>query len=283
MFNKKLVLGSLAGATLLAGAMIMLPTVAEAAVAGACSNCHTMHATTAGLDNTAGAFDYLLVGGCSACHTGGTNATGTGRDATKDNAPQVDNTGTNMLAGGYFSGTGANQHDTLSLGDVPNLTTSPGGSFVAATLDCANCHGALAHHGTPAVTNYRGLGVTGAGTVPSTIYGVNGDYNAANYSTTGMNSVCTACHGGFHGGTGADTGSASPWIRHPTEVNATTIYTFAGDVTTPIGEDDGVMCISCHRPHGSGFADLLRFDYTDNVAGTAQATLDGCEACHGEK
>ena len=106
-----------------------------------------------------------------------------------------------------------------------------------------------------------------------------------------MNLFCASCHGLFHGdlNTSSDNNGSKPWIRHPTNVNSSLIgANYEGNLkAVPLGDagatgTNQVMCISCHRPHGSAVNDLLRFSYsgTDNYAGDVPASL-GCETCHG--
>jgi predicted CXXCH cytochrome family protein len=51
--------------------------------------------------------------------------------------------------------------------------------------------------------------------------------------------------------------------------------------TANIGTGDQVMCLSCHKAHGSKWPNALRFDYTgmDAHLGTGTRT-DGCFFCH---
>ena len=61
---------------------------------------------------------------------------------------------------------------------------------------------------------------------------------------------------------------------------------FAWASGTPSGEvapgTDMVMCLSCHRPHGSRYADLLRWDYSAMDAGGGGSDV-GCFYCHTTK
>ncbi len=115
-----------------------------------------------------------------------------------------------------------------------------------------------------------------------------------------ISELCAICHGNFHnesGGPGTDTGTASPWLRHPTDVlipsdwiigdegtyiltasdykNNPVGYAFAGD--TP-GTQRMATCVSCHRAHGTDNDDLLRWDYDTQEAGST--TAYGCLGCH---
>ena len=121
-------------------------------------------------------------------------------------------------------------------------------------------------------------------------YGVEVTQNV--YDATTMNLFCASCHGLFHGfnqGVGEDP-IPNTWLRHPTDVSLSREYpaaTFTGSKTIPLGNEDPadtdvVMCISCHRPHGSPYPDLLRFNYSVNKAGDPSAAA-GCETCHGVK
>jgi predicted CXXCH cytochrome family protein len=106
-----------------------------------------------------------------------------------------------------------------------------------------------------------------------------------------MNTFCATCHGDFHGV--ANTGSG-PFVRHPTDEAVTDDWaTPTVDVannpwgfTSTAGLSTGVaytatggmvMCVSCHRAHGSGQSDNLRFTYANQVAGSAGV---GCQGCH---
>ena len=117
---------------------------------------------------------------------------------------------------------------------------------------------------------------------------------------------CAFCHGEFHGIN--DTQSGSSWIRHPsdhglpgagTEYAAYTIYSPeapiarketvldgmsgpSSDVETGTADADEVSCISCHRAHGSPYADMLRWDYSGMIAGGGGGS-GGCFTCHTAK
>lgn len=126
------------------------------------------------------------------------------------------------------------------------------------------------------------------------------------YSVTAF---CCGCHGNFHeqnayAATGA--GSQSPWLRHPSDfvipnsgeyASMSTTYNPDVPVARPIGftgwasgtpsdslslGTDMVMCLSCHRPHGSPYDDMLRWDYSTINAGGGSNT-DGCFFCHTTK
>ena len=131
-------------------------------------------------------------------------------------------------------------------------------------------------------------------------------------SSKTISAFCAQCHGNFHSGTnqiayGDDV--TSSWLRHPTDYDmgntpADSEYkSYNTDGTTysleaPVGTidistwtdtvsvtGDGtaiVTCISCHRAHGSPYADLLRWDYsTVDAAGGDGNT--GCFICHTTK
>lgn len=108
---------------------------------------------------------------------------------------------------------------------------------------------------------------------------------------------CCGCHSNFH----IEQDGSSNWIRHPAdavlpttgEYNAYTSY----DPTVPVArpdlsgysvpsstvtpDADMVMCLSCHRPHGSPYPDILRWDYTTMNAGGGGS--GGCFTCHTTK
>ena len=129
----------------------------------------------------------------------------------------------------------------------------------------------------------------------------------ANYGTKDTISfLCAECHGVFHGTIDGDATSGSPWVRHPTDImlpnsgeyadynpdNANvysveapvarpTVPASSSDSVTP-GTDAIVMCLSCHRAHGSPQNDLLRWDYSSIQAGTG-TNDNGCFVCHTTK
>ena len=138
--------------------------------------------------------------------------------------------------------------------------------------------------------------------------------------TISISQLCAECHGAFHNSSGSYPGGsgiqgsgatmASPWIRHPTDFDMGEATgadytaamlndynpnvpvgrsTLSGLTTTSTISSDGtatgvaiVMCISCHRAHGSPYADLLRWKYGNVVAGTSNPNY-GCFVCHTTK
>lgn len=269
--------------------------------------------------------DKLLKGaGCAGCHTGGSNDATTGVLDTADpmKPPQVSDS-TNFLAGGYFAGaTDTEHHNVADLYALDSNFTddinAPGGTFTLddgngdPALTCDTCHGASGHHsggGEYRLLSYGSTDVVLDG-ADSGNFGVL-DKAVSGYESTSMNAFCAECHGGFHGTDQYDAAAGTPWLRHPTDWSLTeadagstsTDYTANyGDGTDvvgagtlaaaiPLGDDgtnaDDLMCISCHRPHGSANDDMLRFAYNngdagDNVAGDATESF-GCETCHGSK
>lgn len=101
--------------------------------------------------------------------------------------------------------------------------------------------------------------------------------------------------------------TSNPWLRHPSGVNipigdATGEYSQMAGVAyspaIPVAQDiagnatlidvgDQVMCLSCHRAHGSDKPDSLRFDYsaaaTGMIAHAGTERTDGCFYCHRSK
>ncbi|OGQ99170.1 MAG: hypothetical protein A2521_08730 [Deltaproteobacteria bacterium RIFOXYD12_FULL_57_12] len=148
-------------------------------------------------------------------------------------------------------------------------------------------------------------------------YGAN-RANDSDSDTATISSLCAQCHPNFHndsGGQALGSGAsniASPWLRHPTDIkmnNASeyaAYYTAGYSVLAPVarsavpaassatvdavaGTDAIVMCLSCHKAHGSEYADILRWDYD---AGTTACVSEigagpgagcGCFKCHSGK
>jgi len=140
----------------------------------------------------------------------------------------------------------------------------------------------------------------------------------------GIGGFCAGCHSTFHAmGQGAipyapiDNGGddntdnlitanstpSNPWLRHPTNVNIPNNGEYAAMFSGPaaynpavpvaqnpagnpniIDAGDQVMCLSCHRAHGSNQPDALRFNYSTIVAHNAGAAAGtGCFYCHTTK
>lgn len=241
-------------------------------------------------------------------------------------------TATTPLAGGNFYGNGTADttiHNAIGtaglgvdgvLGNIP-----PGGSTLGTQLSCAGTAGC---HGEPAVSNsdaaIKGSHHTNTtGTLDGTtvgksfrfLKGVTGvedsnweqsasstDHNGykgatdVNGTAADISFSCGSCHGnglagGFHGTAGVST--ATPWLRHPTDIVLTsttaTGYGVTYNLETPValatpstsvsavGVTSRVICLTCHNAHGSPYADLMRFDYTMNAGGGGTT---GCLRCH---
>jgi len=110
-----------------------------------------------------------------------------------------------------------------------------------------------------------------------------------------MTGFCCGCHGNFH--VQYDSGK---WIRHPSDAvipsSGEYQYYTTYDPLVPVARSslssvsstvsgaagDMVMCLSCHRPHGSPYPDMLRWDYTTMNAG-GDENDSGCFVCHTNK
>jgi len=133
-----------------------------------------------------------------------------------------------------------------------------------------------------------------------------------------MSAYCSGCHHQFHGDTYTYDGTGdghAPWIRHPTHLALASTaaekeyhnYNDGGGYSplAPIARDqdrlatmpgptsevfvasgqaqgDQVMCLSCHRAHGTPHKDMLRWDYQTCDASSGNADC-GCFVCHTTK
>ncbi len=137
-----------------------------------------------------------------------------------------------------------------------------------------------------------------------------------------MGKFCGGCHAKFHSpgfetiytdnGSGA---SESPWLRHPADYAMPDAGEFANaaggiigmayDPLVPVGkpvplgapadaevvkEFDTVMCLSCHRAHGSPYEHMLRWEGNNMRTGATGGTDahedvigTGCFKCHSAK
>jgi hypothetical protein len=295
MLNKKLVLGSLAGASLLVGAAILVPSNVSALglMQGTCVNCHTMHDSVAGTDQGVfGAQKQLLKwNGCVGCHSIGANANPGGYTGSVLNAePYAPQVGTEASAtqngGGYFN-TDASSHNVIEEGLTASATgdydsdVTPGGSFPTSTgeeFNCIDCHGdAVGGHHTytgqsntrdgSANNSYRMLRadsvnddtVDGAGV--SALAPGTDTYVLPNRIGAEVDAFCADCHSVFHVTQGSQ---AAGWIRHPTGVSlaSAAVGTYT-DPETPAAQNTTI-------PTG------------DNAAGTLTGTdrLVMCVSCH---
>lgn len=305
--------------TVVAGAMLLAPSLAGAHSAiGPCVDCHIVHNSQDGEDvNAAGPQRYLLRLSCIGCHAYTTNLPATGRadGSSGPVAPQVGPqvAGGTQDSGGYFSnGGGAEDGRTHNVADLfgtaagadslMTVDVAPGGTFSsddgsgAPVLRCDSCHDSTIGHAAAdsaragnATSSYRMLQRGGQYVAGKGSADFEADTGQNEYDAVSMNQFCAKCHGLFHGPAGTSSGGA--WIRHPTEVQTNTYgpanYT-GGDKVVPVGNiadgDYYVMCISCHRPHGSAYSDLLRFEYNGSVNRAGDVTASqGCETCHDVK
>ena len=141
----------------------------------------------------------------------------------------------------------------------------------------------------------------------------NGYQGASTYDDDNTISyLCGECHGNYHGhadlGDTDEVGGSTPWLRHPAdfafsgvrdgnytgseyaEYNTpnTDVYSTLAPVaetspstTTPtVTSASIVMCLSCHRAHGSPYYKLMRWEYDSTSLATS---LEGCWVCHTSK
>ncbi|MDH5299041.1 MAG: hypothetical protein OEV91_08480 [Desulfobulbaceae bacterium] len=75
-----------------------------------------------------------------------------------------------------------------------------------------------------------------------------------------------------------------PVARNPTRLSGMAASSSQVYVAAGAAQGDQVMCLSCHRAHGSPYADMLRWDYQGMSAHNAGgATGSGCFVCHTAK
>lgn len=237
-------------------------------------SCHyNIHETVSGIINP---FLAGLNGrqGCTKCHmiqtdpVGGQNTAPLGYHHANDTGPVIDSDaeGWYRFLEGHNSGAGR-------------------GVSGMEDTDWQNTYSATDHN------EYLGNDISKA-SVPS---GMGGGNPLGNI----MTGFCIGCHGLFHWQQNVD---GSPWIRHPSDEVIPNSGEYASMTSTydpqvPVARDDlsgwtnpsgtvtldqdMVMCLSCHRPHGSPYNDMLRWDYSGMVAGGSGS--GGCFVCHTEK
>lgn len=293
-----------------------LATPQSALLLNDCLGCHT----TTGIDPLVDGYPYVRLGGSGAsddnCLAGGFFQTDI--DIGDNNGNENHDIGAIAVPAGFDSG-----ETTWYTGH------SAGGGNGLGCAGTNGCHGnetdlddmAAIKGGHHDPSAYRILyvgtnGVVGSGAKdyeeaiidnPSTEVVTSGDTQNVNIYSAGVDDpsiseLCAKCHGDFHNESGStdDCGSASPWIRHPTDVAipaswaiGDTAYTLDGDdyKHNPVGYQDATFqltsgrmatCLSCHRAHGTANNDLLRWGYSTQLAGqeTASQVDFGCLGCH---
>jgi hypothetical protein len=175
----------------------------------------------------------------------------------------------------------------------PRYSLSPGGSFPSSRLGCTSCHDP---HGNASFRMLRGTGpVTGGGVTfaypapAAREIDINSTPETDSHHTAyraGMSNWCANCHGRYH-----VSGSGSGF-EHTVDVNLGTTVTqryneYRGDAdptggvqstaylaevpfeeagnrtssTTGAGPRSRIMCLSCHRAHGSSAPSAGRWDF----------------------
>ncbi|MEW6288490.1 MAG: cytochrome c3 family protein [Thermodesulfobacteriota bacterium] len=143
-------------------------------------------------------------------------------------------------------------------------------------------------------------------------YGIDRTSETENDDST-ISSLCAKCHGNFHQGAGkiasGTFGSSGVWLRHPTDFDmgrasstdeytaynggsgSNNLYSVISPVATAsktesinstiytAADDAIVMCLSCHRAHGTPYQAILRWDYKAWPGGG----YNGCAVCHTTK
>lgn len=143
-------------------------------------------------------------------------------------------------------------------------------------------------------------------------YGVDRS-SETNLAAGSISSHCARCHGDFHNGTNkiaAGSFGAGVWLRHPIDFDMSraassteyTTYNNGGGTANPYSvispvatastsagvntsvysstDDAIVMCLSCHRAHGTPYDAIMRWDYKKWPQADG---YNGCAVCHTSK
>ena len=177
---------------------------------------------------------------------------------------------------------------------------------------CQGCHYEVFHHVDN--NNYRFLnghgderhveGIESSDWEQNPVSTNNNKYKGATLAGSlrtnkSMSSYCGGCHANFHAMDADGVGTTDVWLRHPTDTLLPTEGEYAAydptatysnfapvswvDPSVPARSEAVVMCLSCHRPHGSDQPDMLRWSYDACATGTGSAADCGCFVCHTEK
>jgi hypothetical protein len=178
-------------------------------------------------------------------------------------------------------------------GTIDGLSTGTSYRFLKGVLGLENPTTAWQNASSIDHNEYKGI--NGPGALPA------GPTTPANGTISGL---CAECHGYYHGTNTTETGgTASPWIRHPTDfslpsngeyasyttysivapVARTDVSAVSGTVNPGGTTDDIVMCLSCHGAHVTNYYKLMRWDYNGDEGGDLAEQLSGCIVCHTSK
>ena len=241
-----------------------------------CVDCHVVHtwqevearekAAEKATAKAAGVYASVLEEACEGCHadhnshTIGKHGLNTVPIVKNGQEPEV------PLAGGNFYYASGKSH-----------LEKAGGM-------CTACHKDVKHHATKAGYRFLGPDIEGIGD-PQFEHG-----EGRNIYKSG-DQYCKACHADFCGEENQKT--VDGWGRHPTNTPIPMLGEYADysyrkevpvsypDPSNPDRSTARVMCMSCHRPHGTPYRSLLRWDYSEMVVGGAKN--NGCFVCHSQK
>lgn len=179
-----------------------------------------------------------------------------------------------------------------------------------STIDGSTTSKSYRFLGSAALTAYSVLGKEDSDWQQSASVSDHNEYQGALNQTTQttISYLCGQCHGNFHASGASGIGTGSPWLRHPTDTDViakggeyanynNVIGGNAYSLEAPVGYvgaipavretvasgDSPVICLSCHRAHGSPYDDILRWDYATMQAGGGSAVGTGCFRCHTTK
>ncbi|WP_159446907.1 cytochrome c3 family protein [Carboxydocella sp. ULO1] len=287
--------------TTLVGAEVALANVHTgfSVTTEACGSCHVTHAASAA--------KLLKFGGtqtafCYGCH----DEARAGSPYDVESGRTTDATGTGFVVSysGAFDFASANYAGT-SRHDVENLTT-PGTDLTAAQipgnstalgltggLRCGSCHDP---HGDN-TTNGRLLRGTLLGTNVniSVYFPLDADHRPTSYDIK-INQWCAGCHGKFNRTAGSGhTADGYGMYRHamgvslaalPTDYSMATGTPVANFNATPAAGKNQLVCLSCHRAHGTDKVSTTSWNRDGGGSSSSTALLrmsnrGVCYNCHG--
>ena len=235
-----------------------------------CVDCHVVHAwqdQTEKKKGTAKLYASVLGRTCEGCHA---------------------NADSNTL-----SEAGLNRVPIVKNGQEPEVPLAGGNFYYDSGLShlekaggtCTSCHTDVRHHANSAGYRFLGPNIEGLG---DPLY----EHGEGHNIYKSGDQYCSACHPNFCGS--ENQRAKGSWIRHPTNTPLPMHGEYRGyvyrkdvpvaysDPNNPTRSDAHVMCLSCHRPHGTPYSYLLRWNYNSIVAQGGQNDT-GCFACHTQK
>jgi len=178
----------------------------------------------------------------------------------------------------YFGNANTNESEVIA---VPTLGSAAGRGISAF---CGTCHGNFHSGNAQVISDGDADGADAIGTSPWLRHPT--DYALKTAVDNGASPEYSAYSG--TDGTAGNYNPIAPVATSKESADSTVSSTEVVKTSVATSADTSIVtCLSCHRAHGSPYADLLRWNYTsaNMEAGTTATEFDnkGCFICHSSK